>query len=145
MVYMNTLLLSKNKQLGYDDKIILEYCIKITRTEYTSRITDKCYSRCKIKVPKELEKVLANENYLFFSSVDDNVHITVSEPSFVVHKAKIQKYCYNKTVEYSLNLSKKVFDLSIGGYFYWKISLEDYRIIDSVAEIVDENIILKES
>ncbi|WP_302290260.1 hypothetical protein [Methanosphaera stadtmanae] len=141
MIHMNTLQLSDNKQLSYDNKIMLEYCIKITRTEYTSKIRDKCYSKCKIKVPKELRKVLAKENYLFFSSMDENVHITVTEPSVVVHKAKIQKYCHNKRVEYSLNLSKKVFNLEDGDYFYWKIHLEDNTLINSVAEIVDKNMI----
>ena len=41
---MNILKLSKNKQLDYTDNIILEYCIKITKTDYVNLSTNKCYS-----------------------------------------------------------------------------------------------------
>lgn len=71
--------------------------------------------------------------------MDETIHITVTEHSCVVHKTKIQKYCHDKKVEYSLYLSKKVFDLSDDGYFYWRISIDGYAITDSIAEIVDDN------
>lgn len=141
---MNTLKLSKNKQLGYDNTIILEYYIKITKTQYTNKSTNKTYIRHKIKVPGELRKVMENEDYLFFSTIDEDIHITTVEPLPVIHKAKIQKYTHNKQVEFSLNLSKKVFDLSDGDFFYWKVTIEDNTVIDSIAEVVDGDMILKE-
>lgn len=142
---MNILKLSKNKQLDYTDNIILEYCIKITKTDYVNLSTNKCYSRCKIKVPSELKIVLENEDYLFFSGIDDKIHITVTEPSTVVHKAKIQKYCNDNRIEYNINLSKKVFNLDDGDYFYWRITVEDNMLIDSVGEIIKEDMLLKGS
>lgn len=141
---MNTLKLSKNKQLGYDNTIILEYYIQITKTQYVNRTTNKSYIRYKIIIPGELRKVLEYEDYLFFSSIDEVIHITTVEPLTVIHKAKIQKYTHNKHVEFSLNLSKKVFNLSDGGIFYWKVTIEDNTVIDSIAELVEEDIILKE-
>ena len=138
MISMNMLRLSGNKQLGYNDKILLEYCIKITKTEYTSRITNRDYVRYKIKFPGELRKVLVDVDYLFFSCVENCVHIGTVEGSGVVYRSKIQKYCHEGRVEYNLYLSKKVFDLDVGDYFYWKVWVEDNRLVESVAVIVDD-------
>ena len=87
MISMNMLRLSGNKQLGYNDKILLEYCIKITKTEYTSRITNRDYVRYKIKFPEELKKVLVDVDYLFFSCVENCVHIGTVEGSGVKYES----------------------------------------------------------
>lgn len=131
---MNNIQLSTNKTLFYDKEIRLEYKLKITKTEYENKDNNQLYVRYKIKIPEEIRKLLRYQKYLYFTTENDIVHIKTSCKEYM-HRTRIQKYRYNKCSEYSLYLSKKVFNIN-STYFYWKVIIEDNHICDTVAMIV---------
>lgn len=124
-----------NRQIEYNKEITVKYKLKIIKSKYNSKINDKIYTNYKIRIPRELIVLLEKYNALYFTIIDDRVHITPSKKENYLHKAKIQKHYYDYVTEYMINLSKKVFSLDDNQYFNWKITIEDNTIIDSTASI----------
>ena len=125
-----------NRQVNYDNQLRLAYKIKITKTTYTNKITRKKYTRYKIRIPQELQKLLTNNDKLYFYKKDDMIHITTEEKEDVLYSCKIQKQAYYKKMEYSFNLSKKLFNIQDSSYLVWNVLLENNRIIDSDVKLI---------
>ena len=138
---MQSLEITKNNLvLNYDNTIRLEYRLKITKIDYLNKTTNKIYSRYKIKIPNELNTLLHNKQYLFFTIIDNKIHITDMKVKKNCRRVKIQKYAYNDSLSYNVTLPKKMFDFSQGDYLSWKIELNNNTIKDSTAEIISTNL-----
>lgn len=138
---MQSLEITKNNLvLNYDNIICLEYTLKITKIDYLNKTTNKIYSRYKIKIPNELNRILHNKQYLFFTIIDNKIHITDMKVKKNCRRVKIQKYMYNNSLSYNITLPKKMFDFNQGDYLSWKIELNNNTLKDSTAEIIRNNL-----
>lgn len=138
---MQSLEITKNNLiLNYDSVICLEYRLKITRINYLNKTTNKVYSRYKIKIPHELNTLLINKKYLFFTIIDNKIHITDMKRFKNCRRVKIQKYRYKDILSYNVNLPKKMFDFNLGEYLLWNIELYNNILLDSTAEIIPGNL-----
>ena len=124
------------RQIMYNNTLTLTYTIKITKTEYYNKQAKKRYTRYKIRIPEELQQVLQDDNVIYFKKIDNLVHINTRKDDESMYKCKIQKNMYNQRVEYSFNLSKKVFNLKDKKFFCWTIKLNNNTIKDSVAQLI---------
>lgn len=120
------------RQITYHHDITLTYKIKIIRTVYTNKQSNKKYVRYKIRIPDELQQILQYENRIYFNKIDDVMHISTMENEYTVYDCKIQKSSFNKRIEYSFNLSKKVFEVEGYNYFIWTVKIENNKISDSI-------------
>jgi len=132
---MQTIQIAK-RQINYQHTIHLTYKIKITKTTYTNKQNQKVYTRYKIRIPEELQQLLQNTTQLYFNKKEDNnIHLTTKPAQDTIHKSKIQKHTYHNRTDYSLNLSKKIFNIKEKTYLTWKITVENNKIKDSTIEI----------
>ena len=132
---MQTIQIAK-RQINYQHTIHLTYKIKITKTTYTNRQNKKTYTRYKIRIPEELQQLLQNTEKLYFNKEEDNnIHITTKPVQDTIHKSKIQKHTYHNRTDYSLTLSKKIFNIEEKTYLTWKVLVENNKIKDSTIEL----------
>ena len=125
-----------NREVRYDNQLRLTYKIKITRTIYTNKLTRKKYTRYKIRIPHELQNLLKNYDKLYFYKKDNMIHITTEEKDKILRSCKIQKQKYYNKMEYSFNLSKKLFNIQDSSYLMWNVLLENNKIIDSIVKLI---------
>ena len=124
------------RQINYQHTLQLTYKIKITKTTYTNKQNQKTYTRYKIRIPEELKQLLQNTDTLYFNKKEDNkIHITKKPDEDTIHKSKIQKTTYHNRTDYSLNLSKKIFNIDEKTYLTWKILVENNKIKDGTIEL----------
>lgn len=123
-----------NRQIRYDKRLTLTYRIKITRTKYSKKLTGKEYTRYKIRIPRELQKLLKNYDKFYFYKKDHVIHITTEEKEDMLCYCKIQKHGYDK-MEYSFNLPKKLFSIQDSSYIVWNVFMENNKIIDTMIEL----------
>ena len=109
---------------------------KITRGLYTNKKTGRRYERYKIRIPKDLRSLLRNYDRLYFNINEDEIHITTEENENTIHSCKIQKNRYKKNIEYSINLSKKIFNFQGLSCVKWNIFLENNEIKDITLEFI---------
>ena len=134
---MQTIQIAK-RQINYKHTLHLTYNIKITKTTYTNKQNQKTYTRYKIRIPEELQQLLKNTTQLYYNKEeeeDNTIHITTKPDKDSIHKSKIQKNTYHNRTDYSLNLSKKIFNIREKTYLTWKITVENNKIKDSTIEI----------